>query len=99
MNARKYTRYPVDTSVSFEIDHIIGEHQLYLQDAGQGGLCFNAHGCIRCGTHINVKIPESETAPGKIVWCHPVDNGQCRLGLKFENKIALSAIEKAVLRH
>lgn len=102
MQARKFIRYPADTSIFFEIDNIIGEHQLYLKDAGQGGLCFNARGCIRCGTRVNVKIPfssDSDAAAGKIAWCHPLDNGQCQLGIKFEKKLALSAIEKAVLRH
>ena len=102
MKARKFTRYSGDTSVSFEIDNMIGEHQLYLKDAGQGGFCFNAPGCIKPGTHLNLKIPfsaETNQSMGKIVWCHPSDNGQCQLGVKFEKQLALSTIENVVLRH
>jgi hypothetical protein len=102
MYARKFTRYPTDTPVSFVIDKIIGEHQLYLKDASQGGLCFNAHGCINPGTHLNIRLPVSNksfAADGKVTWCQPLDTGQCQLGIKFANRLTLSAIEKIVLRH
>ena len=102
MQARKFTRYPTDTSISFVLDNMIGEHQLYLKDASQGGLCFNARGCIQLGTHLDIKMPVSDeelNAGGKITWCHPSDNGQCQLGIEFENLIKLSAIEKIVLTH
>ena len=102
MNARKFTRYPTDTSILFVIDTMIGEHQLYLKDAGQGGLCFNAHGCIELGTHLNIKIPHNKTAlktQGKISWCQPLESGQCQLGIEFEQKLSLCDIEKVVLTH
>lgn len=102
MQARKFTRYPTDTSISFAIDNMIGEHKLYLKDAGQGGLCFNARGCIKLGTHLDIKILSSEQVmktKGKITWCHPSDNGQCQLGIEFEDQLTLSTIEKMVLKH
>lgn len=102
MQARKFTRYLTDTSIIFVIDNIIGEHQLFLKDASQGGICFNAHGCIQLGTHLNIKIPVSggqQNAKGKITWCQPIDNGQCQLGMEFEKQLAISEIEKIFLRH
>jgi hypothetical protein len=73
-----------------------------LKDASQGGLCFNAHGCIKPGTHLNIRLPVSSElldAEGKVTWCQPLDTGQCQLGIEFTNRLALSAIEKIVLRH
>ena len=102
MQARKFTRYPIDTSISFAIDNMIGEHQLYLKDASRGGLCFNARGCIQLGTDLNVKMPAVDglhETKAKITWCQPSENGQCRLGVEFEQKLALSEIEKIVLKH
>ncbi len=102
MRARKFTRYPADTSISFVIDNIIGKHQLYLHDAGQGGLCFNARACIKPGTRLNISIPssiKSLNTSGKITWCQPIDNGQCQLGIEFEEQVALSTIENMVLTH
>ncbi len=102
MHARKFTRYPTDTSISFVIDSIIGEHQLYLNDAGCGGLCFNAHACIKPGTQLNISIPalaQSLNTTGKITWCQPKDNRQCQLGVEFEQQLPLSVIEKIALTH
>ncbi|MCW8932964.1 MAG: PilZ domain-containing protein [Gammaproteobacteria bacterium] len=102
MQARKFTRYPTDKSISFVIDNMLGEHQIYLKDASQGGLCFNAQGCIQLGTHLHITMPvssEKHCTKGKVSWCHPSDNGQCQLGIEFEERLNLSTIEKIVLRH
>lgn len=103
MQARKYTRYPIDTPVSFAIDHMIGEHQICLKDASQGGLSFKARGCIDIGTHLNMSIPAAHdellNAMGKVAWCQPLENGQCQVGVKFENLLTLLSIVKVVLRH
>ena len=102
MHARKFTRYPTDTSVTFVIDSIMGEHQLYLKDAGQGGLCFNARGCIKPGTHLDIKIPLNDKGfdtVGKITWCQPLETGQCQVGIEFDESLTLSIIEKMALRH
>ncbi|MCP3852287.1 MAG: PilZ domain-containing protein [Gammaproteobacteria bacterium] len=101
MQSRKFTRYPTDFSVSLVIDHMAGKHQLFLKDASQGGLCLNARGCINCGTHLDIKFPTSKpfNTQGKITWCKPSDTGQCLVGIEFEEKLALSTIERMVLRH
>jgi len=101
MQSRRFTRYPTNSTVSLVIDHMAGEHQLFLKDASRGGLCFNARGCINSGTHLDIKLPMSVpfNTQGKITWCKPSDTGQCLVGIEFEEKLTLSTIEKMVLRH
>ena len=101
MKARKYTRFPTNIPVSLKINSMMGVHKLYLSDASQGGLSFNAHGCIDQGTRLNVSFPENgdEVAQGKIAWCRPVDGGQCRIGMQFDTMMKRTIIEKLVLRH
>lgn len=102
MKTRKFTRYATDIPITFAIDHMIGEHRLYLNDVSQGGLCFNAHGCICRNTHLNITISfsgKSCDASGKIAWCHPLDTGQCQLGIVFEKQVTQSDIEKIIHQH
>jgi len=102
MQARKFARYSTDIPVSFVIGDMMGEHQLCLKDASQGGLCLNAHGCIDRGTHVRINFPlsdESYNTDGKITWCQPVDNGQCLLGITFEQLISQSTIDKLMQLH
>ena len=102
MKTRKFTRYAADIPISIVIDHMIGKHQLYLKDISQGGLCFNAHGCIDRETHLDIMISSSGQscdASGKIVWSQPLETGQCQLGIKFKNQVTQSEIEKMVHRH
>lgn len=102
MKTRKFTRYATDIPVSIAIDHMIGEHQLCLKDISQGGLCFNAHGCIDRNTHLDIMISfsgQSYNASGKIVWSQPLDTGQCQLGIMFEKQVTQSELEKMVHRH
>ncbi len=102
MKTRKYTRYPSDIPFSFVIDNIIGEQQLHLKDVSQGGLCFDAHGCIDLDTHLMINIPFSGQCcdvSGKIAWCQPSDTGQCSLGIMFQQHVKQSDIEKIIHRH
>jgi len=102
MQARKFTRYPSENPISFVIDGMIGKHQHYLKDVGQGGLCFYALGCIELDTHLNISIPFSNeplNTNGKIAWCRTLDYDQCLLGIVFEKLIAQSAIEKIIRMH
>lgn len=72
MQAWKFTRYPSESPISFVIDSIIGKHQHYLKDVGQGGLCFYALGCIEPDIHLNISIlfsNEPLNTSGKIAWC------------------------------
>ncbi|MCK5648159.1 MAG: PilZ domain-containing protein [Gammaproteobacteria bacterium] len=97
MKTRQFTRYSTDIPVSIVIDHMLGEHQLYLQNISQGGLCFNAHGGIDRETqlNINLSIPgHSCDARGKIAWCKTLEQGQCQLGIMFEHQMTQSDIEK-----
>ena len=57
MQARKFTRYPTDAPISFAINGIIGEHQHYLKDASQGGLCIRSLGCIKPETQLSISVP------------------------------------------
>lgn len=99
MKTRKFARYPTDIPISISIDYMVDEHQLHLQDISQGGLCFNAHGCIDCDTYLNIVITfsgQSCDASGTIAWIKPLDSGKCRLGIKFENPVTQSEIEKLI---
>lgn len=99
MQARKFMRYPTDIPISFVMDGMIGQHQHYLKNVGQGGLCFYALGCIEPGIHLNISIPfsdESLSTSGKVAWYRPLDNDQCLLGIAFEKFITQSAIEKII---
>ena len=100
MKTRQFTRYSTDIPVSIVIDHMIGKHQLYLQNISQGGLCFSAHGGIDRETHLKINLSfagHSCDAGGKIAWCKPMEQGQCQLGIKFENQMAQSDIEKCAI--
>lgn len=102
MQNRKFTRYPADIAISFKIDGMAGRHHHYLRDAGQGGLCFNALGCIKQGTHLDIRIPFSGEycqTNGKIVWCQPLGNAQCQLGIEFEKNVLQTAIDQINLTH
>ena len=95
MQARKFTRYPIDAPISFVIDGMIGEHQHYLKDSSQGGLCIKSHGCIKPDTQLSIKVPfSSETSyiSGKVSWCLPLDDSQYLLGVEFENIVTQSAL-------
>ncbi len=95
MQARKFTRNPTDAPVSFTINGMIGEHQHYLKDLSQGGLCIKSHGCIRPGTQLHISVPffnETRSIRCKITWCLPLDDAQYLLGVEFENITAQSAI-------
>ena len=97
MKTRKFTRYSTDIPITIVIDHMIGKHQLFLENISQGGLCFNSHGGIDCETHLNIHLSsagQSCDASGKIAWCKPMEQGQCQLGIKFENQMKQSDIEK-----
>jgi len=99
---RKFTRYPADIAVSIRIDGMAGEHVHYLKDASQGGLCFNALGCIKQGTHLDIKIPfsgESCNADGTIAWCQPLNHAQCLLGIEFDNSVPQLEIDQIDLKH
>ena len=102
MQQRKFTRYPTDIAISFKIDGMAGRHYHYLKDASQGGLCFNGLGCIKLGTHLDIKIPLSNEyckTHGKIAWCQPLDNAQCLLGIQFDKNVSPAAIDKIDLQH
>lgn len=102
MKTRKFTRFATDIPVSIVIDHMIGKHQFYLKNISQGGLCFNAHGCIDRNTHVDIILSFADQpydAYGKIAWSQPLDMGQCQLGIIFEKQIAQSDIEKMIYRH
>ena len=95
MQARKFTRYPIDAPISFEINGMIGEHQHYLKDSSQGGLCIKSHGCIKPGTQLSINVPfsdETSCISGKIMWCLPLDDSQYLLGVKFQDTVKQSAI-------
>ena len=100
MKARKYTRFPTNIPVSMTIENMMGVHQLCLTDASQGGLSFNAHGCIDRGTRLNVRFPINggQMTQGKIAWSQPVESGQCRIGMEFDKMMNRATIEKMVLR-
>ena len=100
MKARKYTRFPTNIPVSLTIDNMMGDHKLYLSNASQGGLSFNAHGCIDRGTRLNVRFSENDdqVTRGKIAWCQPVDGGQCRIGMQFDTMMNRTTIEKMALK-
>lgn len=104
MKARKYTRYPTDAPISLVINTMMGHHQLYLNDASQGGVSFNAHGCIKQGTPLKVSITENDTPSdvvfsGEVAWCKQSNSGLCQLGVKFQKLMTQAAIEKIVLKH
>ncbi|MCU7941021.1 MAG: PilZ domain-containing protein [gamma proteobacterium symbiont of Bathyaustriella thionipta] len=102
MKARRYTRYPTDTPFVLSINGMLGKHQYFLKDAGQGGLCFNALGCIDKGTPLHINFPlskKSDNAEAKIAWCNPLANGHCTLGIAFKNSVTQADIEKAALGH
>jgi hypothetical protein len=102
MQERKFTRYPTDIAISFKINGMAGRHYHYLKDASQGGLCFNALGCIKLGTQLDIKIPFPEEycqTHGKIAWCQPLDNAQCILGIEFEKDVSQATISQMDLKH
>ena len=95
MQARKFTRYPTDAPISFEINGMLGEHQHYLKDSSQGGLCIKSLGCIKPGTRLSISVPFSDgsrSISGKIMWCLPLDDSQYLLGVEFENIVTQSAL-------
>jgi len=102
MQERKFNRYPTDVAISFKIDGMAGRHYHYLKDASQGGLCFNALGCIKSGTQLDIRIPFSGEyckAHGKIAWCQPLENAQCLLGIQFDNSVSQTAIDQIDVKH
>ena len=102
MKARRFTRYPTDIPFSLTIEGMVGKHQYYLKDAGQGGLCFDSLGCIDRGTHLHISFPLSKKpydADAKIAWCNPLVNGYCSLGIVFDKSVTQPAIEKVALSH
>ena len=95
MQARKFTRFLTDAPISFAINGMIGEHQHYLKDSSQGGLCIKSLGCIKPGTQLNISIPFSDeirSITGKITWCLPLDDAQYLLGVEFKDIVTQSAI-------
>ena len=95
MQARKFTRFLTDAPISFTINGMIGEHQHYLKDSSQGGLCIKSLGCIKPGTQLNISIPFSDeirSITGKITWCLPLDDAQYLLGVEFKDIVTQSAI-------
>ena len=95
MQARKFTRYPTDAPISFEINGMLGEHQHYLKDSSQGGLCIKSLGCIKPGTQLRFSVPFSDgtrSISGKIMWSLSLDDVQYLLGVEFENTMTQSAI-------
>ena len=102
MKARKFIRFPTNASVSLVIDNMIGIHQLYLNDASQGGLNINAHGCIDRGTLVRIAVSDQDRdaiTRGQVAWCQPCGSGYCHLGIKFDQLMNQSSIEKLWLRH
>lgn len=102
MKARKFTRYPTDIPFTLGIEGMVGTHQYYLKNAGQGGLSFNALGCINQGTQLHISFPlskELHDANAKIAWCTPLVNGYCSLGIVFDESVTLTAIEQVALTH
>lgn len=102
MKARRYTRYSTDIPFTLGIEGMIGKHQYFLKDAGQGGLCFDALGCIDRGTHLHISFPllkKPYNANAKIAWCNPLSIDYCSLGIVFEESVTQSLIEKIALSH
>ncbi|MCU7819034.1 MAG: PilZ domain-containing protein [gamma proteobacterium symbiont of Lucinoma myriamae] len=95
MQARKFTRTPTDAPISFAINGMIGEHQHYLKDTGQGGLCIKSLGCIKPGTQLSISVPFLDGIhyiSGKVAWCLSLDNVQYLLGVEFEDIVTQSTI-------
>ncbi len=96
MQTRKYIRYKTDIPISFVMDGTIGTHQHFLKDAGRGGLCIYAKGCIGQGTHLTICNPfsnELSQNSGKIIWCRTLDTGHILLGIEFEKLLTQSNLE------
>lgn len=102
MKARRFTRYPTDIPFSLSIEGMVGKHQYYLKDAGQGGLSFNSLGPIQLGTPLHISFPLSKKhfdADARIAWCRQLVNGYCSLGIVFKDSVTQAAIENVALSH
>lgn len=102
MKARRFTRYPTDVPFSLSIEGMVGKHQYYLKDAGQGGLCFDFLGCIDLGTSLNISISlsnELRNTTARVAWCEPLAKGYCSMGVVFDEAVTQAAIEKVLLTH
>ena len=91
---RNFPRFTTNNLATFKIEGMTGEHKHYLNDASQGGLCFNALACIKKGTHLEVSFSGNNSkTQGEITWCKYRDRCNCQLGLTFEERI-----EQAILK-
>ena len=92
---RKFIRYPSDAPISFVINDMMGEHQHYLKDSSQGGLCIKSLGCLKPKTQLRIRVPFSDEIHyinGKVIWCLPLDDAQYLLGVEFDDILTQSAI-------
>lgn len=97
MYTREFARHSTDISIKFTMGTMIGEHHHYLKNAGKGGLCFEANGWIKQGTKLQICIPFSDEpykTCGKIAWCRRGDCGYYLMGVKFEESVSETAINK-----
>ena len=100
MRSRSHIRHNSDIPITFETDIMMGHHTSCVQDIGQGGLSFIAHGPLASGTQLKICFPypiSSFSVNGTISWCHGDKNGAYHLGVKFENLLCNSILKNIAL--
>ncbi|MCU7837056.1 MAG: PilZ domain-containing protein [gamma proteobacterium symbiont of Taylorina sp.] len=95
-NHRRFSRFSTNIPATLVIEGMLGKHKLYLNDASQGGLSFNALAAIKKGTHLQVSFSDSCKTQAQIAWCRPLEHCRCQLGLSFDHSIKPSSLDKIV---
>ena len=85
---RQYTRYASDMPIACRRDDNRTRERKYLQNIGQGGLCFYSRARLNKGTVISIEIPVNTPvfrSDGVVVWCKGQDPNDYEIGVQFQD--------------